>query len=212
MLAVPGKLQRRFLGDVEITATGGWLLPVVSMDLETAVASATAAESPPGAPLEALKTQAVVTRSNYAARPRHARFDFCDTTHCQFLREPPAPQSPAARAAAATRGIVLEWNGAPLAALYSASCGGRTRALLNPPPGAYPYFAVDCPYCVGGRRVRCTYCTRSEGPWPSRRGTGAGHGFGLCQSGAAAMAAQGAGFRVILEHYYPNTVFAVLGD
>jgi peptidoglycan hydrolase-like amidase len=212
LLAVPGKIHRRFLGDLEITAAGGWLLPVVIMDLETAVASATAAESPPGAPLEALKAQAVVARSYYAARPRHARFDFCDTTHCQFLREPPAPQTPAALAAAATRGMVLEWNGAPLAALYSASCGGRTRALPNPPPGSYPYFAVECPYCASGKRVSCSYCTRGEGAWPSRRGNGAGHGLGLCQTGAAAMAAQGAGFRAILEHYYPNTFFAVLDE
>jgi peptidoglycan hydrolase-like amidase len=212
LLTVPGRLQRRFLGDLEIAVAGGRLLPVVTMDLETAVASATAAESPPGAPLEALKAQAVVARSYYAARPRHAQFDFCDTTHCQFLREPPAPETPAALAAAATRGVVLEWNGAPLAALYSASCGGYTRALPNPPPGSYPYFAVACPYCVSGKRVSCTYCTRSEGAWPNRREHGAGHGYGMCQTGAAAMAAQGSGFRAVLEHYYPNTFFSVLGD
>jgi peptidoglycan hydrolase-like amidase len=32
----------------------------------------------------------------------------------------------------------------------------------------------------------------------------------LCQTGAAAMAAAGADFRAILEHYYPNTVLAPL--
>jgi stage II sporulation protein D len=36
-------------------------------------------------------------------------------------------------------------------------------------------------------------------------GTGQGHGIGLCQSGAKAMAAEGADFRQILSHYYPNT-------
>ena len=36
-------------------------------------------------------------------------------------------------------------------------------------------------------------------------GTGQGHGIGLCQSGAKAMAEQGLGFRRILTHYYPNT-------
>jgi peptidoglycan hydrolase-like amidase len=30
----------------------------------------------------------------------------------------------------------------------------------------------------------------------------------LCQTGAAAMAAAGADFRAILDHYYPNTVLA----
>jgi len=35
-------------------------------------------------------------------------------------------------------------------------------------------------------------------------GVGQGHGIGLCQSGAKAMAQDGATFREILSHYYPN--------
>jgi len=37
------------------------------------------------------------------------------------------------------------------------------------------------------------------------RGRGAGHGVGLCQAGAAAMASAGSDFRTILAYYYPNT-------
>jgi hypothetical protein len=37
-------------------------------------------------------------------------------------------------------------------------------------------------------------------------GTGQGHGTGLCQSGAKSMAQQGATYRQILSHYYPNTM------
>ncbi len=40
------------------------------------------------------------------------------------------------------------------------------------------------------------------------RGRGQGHGIGLCQRGAGAMAASGADFRAILAHYYPNTSVA----
>ena len=36
-------------------------------------------------------------------------------------------------------------------------------------------------------------------------GIGQGHGVGLCQRGARAMAENGATFREILEHYFPNT-------
>jgi stage II sporulation protein D len=36
------------------------------------------------------------------------------------------------------------------------------------------------------------------------KGIGQGHGIGLCQSGAAAMAKEGANFQQILSHYYPN--------
>jgi peptidoglycan hydrolase-like amidase len=209
ILAVPGKLARRFGGRLEISAAEDALVPVILMDTEVAVASVVAAEIPPGAPIEALKAQAVVARSFFAAaRRRHTGFDFCDTTHCQFLRDAPRAQGAATRATAATRGLVLAWRGAPLAALYSASCGGRTRALDGAGPGNYPYFAVACQYCARGNRAACAYCTRTTGRWANRRGAGAGHGIGLCQTGAAAMAADGAGFRTILEHYYPNTVLA----
>ncbi len=41
-------------------------------------------------------------------------------------------------------------------------------------------------------------------------GAGWGHGVGLCQIGAAMMAAKGYGFREILSHYFPNTKLTAL--
>lgn len=188
LLSVPGKIERRFRGTLEVRAGARELAAVVTMDRGVAVASVVAAESAPGAGLEALKAQAVVALSYYAgSRARHAGYDFCDTTHCQFLREPPAPGEAASLAAAETRGLLLAYRGVPVAALYSASCGGRTRSLAGPAAGEYPYFSVKCSYCL------------------LRAGRGAGHGLGLCQVGAAAMAAEGAAFTEILGRYYPNT-------
>ncbi len=149
-LAVPGRIHRRFRGALQVTVANHELQVVALMELETAVASVVAAESPSGAPLEALKAQAVATRSYYVAvHGRHSGFDFCDTTHCQYLREAPAPENPAAIAVAATRGLVLEHRDQIVPAYYSASCGGRTRTLaeLGLPPADYPYYAVDCVYC-----------------------------------------------------------------
>ena len=192
-VGVPGKIGRRFHGRLDLTSTGRELVPVVSMDLETAVASVVAAEQIASTPLEALKAQAVAARSFFAAaRGRHHGFDFCDTTHCQFLREAPAADHPAARATRETASLVLAFRGAPMAAFYSASCGGRTRTLADAGLEAadgYPYFSVACAYCArryGGDRT--------------------GHGVGLCQQGAAALAAErGASFTDILQHYYPGT-------
>jgi peptidoglycan hydrolase-like amidase len=196
VLSIPGKIRRHFHGSLTVEPGAHFLRTIVSMDLESAVASVVAAESRPGTPLEALKAQAVVARSYFLASPtRHDNFEFCDTTHCQFLREPPSPDSPAARAAMETRGLVLAYRGKTFAALYSASCGGQTRSLAEPGSG-YPYFAV-----------RCDYCRRT------RRGVVEGHQFGMCQRGAAAMAAQGASAREILDHYYPSaTVEQVNAD
>jgi len=41
-------------------------------------------------------------------------------------------------------------------------------------------------------------------------GVGHGHGLGLCQRGAAAMAREGRDFRAILAHYYPNTILGAI--
>src|SRR6202043_3402164 len=91
------------------------LIAVVAMDREVAVASVVAAEMPASTPLEALKAQAIVARSYYAAAgSRHDGFEFCDTTHCQFLRELPAPSVDAFRATQETRDILLAYLGKPL--------------------------------------------------------------------------------------------------
>lgn len=149
-LVVPGRFRRIYRGQLEVSASESELLPVVEMKLETAVASIVAAESPEDAPIEALKAQAVTSRSFLVAGgPRHVNADFCDTTHCQFLRQPPPADSAAARATSATRGLVLAWQDKPFPAMYSASCGGQTRTLAQAGyrEQSYPYFAVDCPYC-----------------------------------------------------------------
>jgi peptidoglycan hydrolase-like amidase len=184
ILSVPGKIRREFFGTLEIRAQHPELLAIVTMDRETAVASIVAAESPPGAPMEARKAQAVVARSFLAAaRNRHDGFDFCDTTHCQFLREPPAAGSPARRAQESTNGLALTYQGRAIAALYSANCGGRTRTLAEAgwQPEPYPYFDVECPV----------------------RGEISGHRIGMCQTGAAEMARHGSTFREILSRYFP---------
>jgi stage II sporulation protein D len=242
ILAVPGKITRHYRGTLEIRRSAGHLLAIVTMDRETAVASIVAAENTAETPLEALKAQAVATRSYLAAsRGRHRNFDFCDTTHCQFLREPPARGTPVAQAVEATRDMVLAYESEPFAALYTRSCAGRTRTPteLGLPAATYPYYAVECKHCRdhparwsslissedaamlrtsneparirAARRLGWNTIPSNEFTMKEQsgqilvKGTGQGHGMGLCQSGAKAMAAAGADFRQILRHYYPNT-------
>ncbi len=155
-LAVPGKFHRIYRGRLAIQARKGELLAVVAMERETAVASIVAAEMAESAPMEALKAQAVVTRSFLLAGPRHLDFDFCDTTHCQFLKSPPPLTSRITSAVQATQGLVLAYRGKPLAAMYSSRCGGHTRSLHdvglrdvgNASGDAYPYYSVRCQWCL----------------------------------------------------------------
>ncbi len=242
-LAVPGKITRHYRGTLKIKPSAGSLMAIVTMNCETAVASVVAAESVPDTPLEALKAQAVAARSYLlASRGRHPEFDFCDTTHCQFLREPPAPATAAAQAAAATRGLVLAYDSHPIAAMYTRSCSGHTRTPtdLGLAPTAYPYYSVECKHCLAhparwssrisaqdaatlrssdesarlsiDRRLGWStvpsndFVVKAERDQVVVEGTGQGHGIGLCQAGAKAMAEEGADFRQILNHYYPNTM------
>jgi stage II sporulation protein D len=150
LLEIPGKIKRKYEGTLDLRAKNGEIIPVVEMDLEIAVASVVQAESMPDTPLEALKAQAIVSRSYMVAgRGRHADFDFCDTTHCQFLREPPEAGGLAAQATAATRGIVLTYDHKPVAAMFTRSCGGDTRtpAGIGLPSSGYPYYSVRCEIC-----------------------------------------------------------------
>ncbi|MEO8026591.1 MAG: SpoIID/LytB domain-containing protein, partial [Bryobacteraceae bacterium] len=186
-LRVPGKIVRNYVGALDIEAYAGRLRAIVTMPLETAVASIVAAESE-GQALETMKVQAIAVRSFLmASRGRHGAYDACDTTHCQFLREPPADDMPAARAALETSGLVITYGGQVVQAMYSAQCGGRTRTIAAAGwrVGPYPFFAVECKPCKG-RPVR-------------------GHRIGLCQRGASAMSASGSGYEAILRHYFPGT-------
>lgn len=139
---------RTYRGALQISAANNELQLILHAELEDLVAATVSAESPPSAPPEALKAQAILARSwIVASRKRHGAYDLCDTTHCQHFKEPTPRGIQAARA---TRGLVLAWQGKPFAPAYSASCGGRTRTAADvgwPDTQGYPYFAVDCAVC-----------------------------------------------------------------
>jgi stage II sporulation protein D len=239
---IPGRMSRRFRGALSTVRDGGAVIPVIRLDVETAVAATVAAEMPPGTPREALKALSVVVRSFYTAQTgRHDGYQFCDSTHCQFHRGPVAPGHPASLAAQATAGVITAYRGQPFAPLYSASCGGTTfRAVeIGMDAGPYPYFPVKCEHCARNEQswtrelpagiAALLATTRSEKQrlrvvrelgWSAlpgnnysahRRqqsvvfnGRGSGHGVGLCQRGAIAMATRGASFREILRQYLPD--------
>ena len=114
---------------------------VTDVPLEAYVARVLAGEAEPRAADAAYQALAVAVRTYVLANPgRHARegFDFCDTTHCQVPR---AANAATRRAALATAGQILTFNGVPAELFYSASCGGHSESASVMWPGSnYPYL------------------------------------------------------------------------
>jgi stage II sporulation protein D len=146
-LSVPGKLSRRYSGSLVISAIDGRLQPIVTMALETTVAAVLAAESDLTGPEHALLAQVVASRSYLAAGPRHDAFDFCDTTHCQYLTD--SFDQRAQHIAELSKGTVLTANGRIVRALFTRSCDGRTRTPQELGlPGGTIYQSASCPVCA----------------------------------------------------------------
>jgi stage II sporulation protein D len=96
--------------------------------------------------IEALKAQAVAART-YAWRNRGQfdddGFDLCATPRCQAYEGAQAEHPMSDRAVAATRGEILTWEGKPISALYTATCGGHTENAAD----VFP--EEDAPYLRG---------------------------------------------------------------
>jgi stage II sporulation protein D len=76
------------------------------------------------------------------------------------------------------------------------TAGGRTASLA----------AVDLRQRLGFERLpSLAFDVREEKGGFALEGRGRGHGAGLCQWGAAALAREGQGYREILARYYPGT-------
>ena len=122
-----GPLRHR-QGKVEISCHDNSLLFIAIMPVEEYVANVLQGETAGTMPEEALKAMSVAIRSyttRFRERHKEDGFDFCDTTHCQFLRLEPQPTVVAA--VKQTSGLLLWDRGTPLAAFYHKDCGGRSE-------------------------------------------------------------------------------------
>lgn len=90
-----------------------------------------ASELPQDFPLEALKAQAVLIRTQTQKRPyphQNEGFDFCDSTHCQLFAPKNFLSEKFRSATLETQDLILTYQGRPIEALYHSTCGGHTAA------------------------------------------------------------------------------------
>jgi stage II sporulation protein D len=143
---VEGKSYR---GIVEIRLTGyGTVRAINWVELESYLLGVVPAEMGPEVwpRLEALKAQAVAART-YAWRNRgqfeDEGFDLCGTPRCQVYEGAAAEHPLTDRAVVSTRGEILTFEGKPISALYTATCGGHTENAVD----VFP--EEDAPYLRG---------------------------------------------------------------
>jgi stage II sporulation protein D len=138
--------NRPYRGRIEVfTNTRGTLTIVNVLGLEDYVRGVVANELSPGSypALDALKAQAIAART-YALRNRGQfaaqGFDLLPTTRSQVYRGLTSENPLSTRAVDETRGLVATFNGEPINALYTSTCGGRTEDSENIFNQAVPYL------------------------------------------------------------------------
>ncbi|MBI2933270.1 MAG: SpoIID/LytB domain-containing protein [Planctomycetes bacterium] len=138
-----------------IASRAGGLHVVNEVDLERYVAGVVGPEIGPGAPAEALKTQAVCARTYAYATWRETAhsamrqiFDVYDDVRDQVYRGMPEPGSNVETAVRATAGCILTYEGKPFKAFFSSTCGGSTENGADA-------FGVDLPPLAGGKCGAC---------------------------------------------------------
>ncbi|OPZ07394.1 MAG: Amidase enhancer precursor [candidate division BRC1 bacterium ADurb.BinA364] len=134
------------------------LLPVNIAHIEDYLRGVVPAEIGAFAPTEALKAQAIASRSEaiykLLAGSRHGdpRYDFVSTQQDQVYRGAGEEAPASDREVAATRGLVMTSGGAVIDAVYSHSCGGATASNedLWPRGQPLPYLRSRIDRSCGG--------------------------------------------------------------
>jgi len=123
--------ERAYSGVMEVEARPRELLAINIVPEEEYLESVVADEMPAGWPMEALKAQAVVSRTYLRKnRNRHRadRYDFCDLAHCQVYEGRRHASNRVRDALRATDGQVLAYHGELIEALFHSCCGGVTAS------------------------------------------------------------------------------------
>jgi stage II sporulation protein D len=143
--------DKPYRGRIEVfTNLRGTLTVVNELGLEDYVRGVVANElSPGGYPaIEALKAQAIAART-YALKNRgqfmSQGFDVLPTTRSQVYRGLTSENPLSTRAVDETRGMIATYQGEPINALYTSTCGGRTEDSEKIFNEAIPYLrAREC--------------------------------------------------------------------
>ena len=147
--SVDGSTQvngKRYRGWVELRKKkNGLLLVVNDLDLEEYLNGVIAAEVPPDWEFEALKAQAVASRTYALYEKRMAGkrpYHILSTITSQVYNGINGEHRNAVKAVKETNGLILTYQGKIIPAFYHANCGGHTE-------NASEIWGLDAPYLKG---------------------------------------------------------------
>lgn len=133
------------------------VLAVNRVNLEEYVAGVVGSEMPLAFPEEALRAQAVASRTyglyQVRTRPAGALYDLTDDTFSQVYRGLANEKEVARRVTEDTSGVVITWRGSIVPAYFHSTCGGRTI------PASFALGDRDIPP-LGG--AECGFCEDSK--------------------------------------------------
>ncbi len=125
--------DKEYRGEMEFiySPKAGGIYLVNHVNMEEYLYGVVASEMPSLFPIEALKAQAVIART-YAqkAKGKHKEwgYDVCDTQNCQVYGGVKQERERTNSAAEATQGLIIEYKGRPIEAVFSSNCGGFTQS------------------------------------------------------------------------------------
>ncbi len=137
-------------GTLHIVSHGGGLTVINTLDLEEYLMGVIPAEMNAGWHLEALKVQAVASRT-YALYQRmihrNREYDLVATVLDQVYGGRSAVEDRVRQAVEETRGLALTYGGRPILAAFSSTAAGPTENAVNVWSKEVPYLkGVECPF------------------------------------------------------------------
>ena len=145
--------SQRYPGHLVIHRQAARILVVNHVLLEAYVEGVVLEEMGANAPLQALMSQAIASRSyalDRASQRKSRLYDLKDDQSSQVYRGLPGHRARAHEAVAGTEAVVISFHGRVLQALYSSTCGGWTRPaseVFGSRAAAPLNHSVPCDFC-----------------------------------------------------------------
>ena len=133
--------QKRFAGKINLFVLENEILIVNELGLEKYLSSVVGSEMPTKWPIEALKAQAIASRTYALKQKKNEMFDIDSTQSNQVYNGLESRTNKTVRAVESTRSLVLIYKDKLINAVFHSSSGGMTENSQDVWEDQYPYLS-----------------------------------------------------------------------